>query len=216
MSIIDFQMGISGRLDAINIGLRALGSSGISSLDEVDQNVDAAAVDSLINQHSQFMQSNSGKGWWFNREEFHKLTPDPVNGYVSVPNSTLSVMVKRNNGKVVPVTMRGTKLFDAKTMGYDMRSAVFSDGYLHCVLIVNLDFDTLPPIAKQAVTDMVCFYIINDLEGDQTKMQAYQQASQRSLLALQAEDVSQVRHNMFDNPYLKSTMNLAGGYNNVR
>lgn len=216
MSVSNLSMAVSTKIDAINAGLRALGSVGINSLDEVDSNIDASSVDKLIDQHSQNLQSNSGRGWWFNRESFHALTPDPVNGYVSVPSNTLAVLVHRVNGQPTPVTLRGQKLFDTQSLGYDFRNATLSDGKVHCTLVVCLDYDTLPPTAKQAVSDLACFWAVNDLEGDINKMKSYQMAAELSVQAVQSEDTGQRRQNMFNNPSIRNDVWLAGGYNNVR
>lgn len=215
MDII-FDTGVSNKVDAINAVLDAIGSVGINSEDEIDYNIDAADASKLLDRYSKQIQSNRGKGWWFNREKFHRFDPDPVNGQVVVPNNTLSCYINRQQGRVLPVTMRGGILFDAEHLGYDMRNLVWSDGTIHCELVVNLPFDSLPQNAMQAVTDAACFWMQNNKEGDRMKMQSYMQAAQDSMIALQAEDASQKRSNMFDNPTARGALAMTGGMNNVR
>lgn len=211
---IFLNMGLNKKLDAINAILRAIGTVGVNSEDEVEWNIDAAEADRLIDSVSQNIQSNKGSGWWFNREAFHKLQPNPVNGYVNVPSNAISVLVHRVNGKPIPVTYRDGKLFDAQNFAYDMRQMAMSDGLLHCTIVVFLSFDALPSTAKQAVTDASRFWVVTEKEGDQIKMGAMREEAQRSFISLQAEDSKQRRHNMYDNPRIRHNVYGAGGYNN--
>lgn len=212
---INLSLGINTKVDAINRVLEAIGSVGINSEEEIDWNIDAASSDKLIDTMSQQIQVNQGKGWWFNRETFHKLVPDPVTGYVVVPNSTISAKVKRqSDGKILPLTLRGSQLFDAESVGYDMRSLVNSAGVLDCELVVVLPFEYLPTTAKHAVTDACRFWIVNDTEGDQIKMGSLKAAADASYISLQSEDASQRRRNMFNNRGIATAMHFAGGYNN--
>lgn len=211
---INLSFGINTKVDAINQVLAAIGSVGINSDEELDWNIDAAEADKLVDTLSQKIQANMGKGWWFNREEFHKLTPDTVNGYVVVPNNTISCFVKRRDGKVLPVSLRGTQLFDSQSVGYDMRSLVNSAGVLECILVMNLPFDFLPVTSKQAITDAARFWMVNDKEGDQIKMQSLKQTADTSYVALMSEDASQRRRNMFNNDGIKKATYYSGGFNN--
>lgn len=209
-----FSLGIDSRVDAINAVLDAIGEVGINSEEEIDWNVDAAKADQLVDRVSQKIQSNNGKGWWFNREEFHKLSPDPVTGNVVVPRNTISAMVKRYNGSIKRVTLRGDKMFDAMTLGYDMREVVQSDGYVHCILVVNLPFEALPDNVKHAVADAAGYWMVNNTEGDQIKMAALRDAADAGMVAIQSEDASQRRRNMLNNKQVQSSIHLVGGYNN--
>lgn len=212
---LNFNFGVSTKIDAINRVLDAIGSVGINSEEEIDWNIDAANADKLIDAMSEKVQVNLGKGWWFNRESFHKLSPDPVNGRVAVPSNTLSCLIKRQRGKVMKITTRANTLFDPVEFGYDMRPLVDSNGVLPCVLVVNLPFEHLPATAKHAITDASRFWFVNDKEGDQIKMQALQGSSNASYANLQAEDNRQSRRNILNNKMISNDMYLAGGnFNN--
>ncbi len=212
---INLSLGINTKVDATNRVLEAIGSVGINSDEEIDWNIDAADASNLIDAMSQEIQTNMGKGFWFNREAFHKLTPDPVTGYVVVPNNTLSCTITRNNdGSVMPVTLRGTTLFDSENLGYDMRSLVNSAGVLPCVLVVNLTFEFLPATARHAITNAARFWVVTDKEGDQVKMASLKQAADASYAAMVAENNGQRRRNMFQNKGIARAVHHAGGYNN--
>lgn len=212
---INFNMGLDTKVDAINQVLAAIGSVGINSEEEIDWNVDAADADKLLDSMSQRIQVNQGKGWWFNREEFHKLAPDKLTGNVVVPNNTLSAFIKRQpNGSILPVALRGKLMFETKNLGYDMRSMVNASGFLDCIIVVNLPFDQLPANAKQAITDAARFWTVNDKEGDQVKLQSLKQAADASYVSLMSEDASQKRRNMFNNKYIQNAVGKIGGMNN--
>ena len=212
---INLDLGITTKIDAINQVLESVGSVGINSEEEIDYNIDASSADKLIDSVSQKIQDNSGRGWWFNREEFHKLTPNPVTGIVTVPSNTTSCKIKRNDrNQPLPVTLRGTRLFDTKNVGYDMRELVDSSGLLPCVLVVNLEFDFIPTTAKHAITDACRFWFVNDKEGDQIKMASHQRAANSSYISLQSEDAGQQRRNLLNNGRISSAINKIGGYNN--
>ena len=212
---INLSLGISTKVDAINRVLEAIGSVGINSEEEIDWNIDAADASNLIDVISQEVQTNMGKGFWFNREAFHKLVPDPVTGYVVVPNNTLSCQIKRqSDGSILPITLRGNTLFDSENLGYDMRSLVNSAGHISCVLVMNLSFEFLPATAKHAITNASRFWTVNDKEGDQVKMEALKRASDASYAAMMAENNGQRRRNMFNNQYIASAVYGAGGFNN--
>lgn len=212
---INLNFGLNTKVDAINRVLDSIGSVGINSEEEIDWNIDASTVDKLIDAMSQNIQINAGKGWWFNREEFHKFTPDPINGFISVPNNTLACYVKRqSDGSILPVSLRGNQLFEASTNGYDMSSMVNSAGVVDCILVVNLPFDYIPASAKQAITDAARFWLVNDTEGDQIKLASLKQAADASYSSLMSENASQRRRNMFNNKYIAGNINRAGGYNN--
>lgn len=213
---LTLEMGIDTRIDAINAILSSIGSVGINSEEEIDWNIDAADADLMLNRYSQVIQSNRGKGWWFNKEEFHKLDPDPINGYVVVPQNTLVCLIKRREGNLLPVTLRDGKLFDTKSYGYDMRDLTFSDGKIHCELVVNLPYEALPTTAKQVIADTASFWMQNNKEGDPNKLSNLTQAAKDSMISLQSEDARQRRSNMFDSPFARQTIYRAGGYNNVR
>lgn len=206
--------GLNTKVDAINRVMAAIGSTGINSPEEIDWNIDAADADKLLDTMSQAVQSNQGKGWWFNREEFHKLTPDTINGYINVPSNTMACFIKRDREGVKPITLRGTLLFDAKVLGYDMRSAVNSEGVLDVILVVNLPFEYLPTTAKLAITDAARYWTVSEKEGDKLKMDAMSKAADTSFTSMASEDAGQKKRNMFNNPWVQSTIGSVGGSSN--
>lgn len=211
---INLSFGIDTKVDAINRVLDAIGSVGINSEEEIDWNIDAAGADKLIDAMSQEVQINMGKGWWFNRESFHKFTPDEVTGFVTLPNNTLSCLIKRGRDKPLPITTRGSRMFETDNYGYNMKPLVNSSGYIETILVVNLPFEELPASAKHAITNESRYWFVNDKEGDTVKLQATRASADMSLASLNAEDGRQRRRNMFNNSRVSSDIVKAGGINN--
>lgn len=215
MSLATFTAGIKTKLDAINYVLAAIGSVPISSEEEIEEDVDAASASSMIDNMNQQLQNNSGKGWWFNRESFHKLVPNPATGKVTVPNNTLACYLNRSRSDVMSIALRGNTLFDPKEFGYDMRELVNSSGYLPCVLVVTLPFESAPASVRQAVAEFSRFWMVNQEEGDNNKMGPMKQAAEAALISVKSEDASQRKRNMFDNSGIARAVTRVGGYNNV-
>ena len=214
MAGINFTLGINTKLDAVNYALAAIGSVGVSSEDEIEDDVDAAMASLIIEEVSQQIQTNSGKGLWFNKESFHKLLPDQTTGRVSVPQNTISCYLPKQNGKVITIALRGNVLFDPVNYGYDLRSLVNSSGVLPCTLVVVLPYAEIPTTVKQAVADFGRFWLVHNLEGDQVKMGPLKTAAEASLISVKSEDATQRRRSMFDNPSIANAVQQIGGYNN--
>lgn len=214
MSLVNFTLGLNTKIDAINYVLSAIGAASISSEEEIEEDIDASAASSLIDDISQQVQTNNGKGWWFNRENFHNLIPNPTTGQVTVPKNTLSCYLKRRQGNPTPIALRGVKLFDSEESGYDMRRFVDSNGVIPCMLVVTLPYEEVPATVKQTVADFGRFWIVSNFEGDNNKMGPLKQAAEASLISLKAEDASQRKRNMFDNSTVANALYRAGGFNN--
>lgn len=212
---IELSLGITDKVSAINAILSAIGMVGVNTEDDIEYNVDAGDADKLIDRISQDIQSNGGKGYWFNRESFHKLQPNATTGVTTAPSNAMSVLIPRdvNNG-VTAITLRGRKLFDPIETGYDMRPHAKGDGLIHCTIIVNLPFDTLPATAKSYIVDACRFWMVNDKEGDTVKLESLKSQILTSMTRLENEESSQKRRNAFNNPYTRNTLFRIGGYNN--
>lgn len=212
---ITLDFGLDTKLDAVNVVLDAIGSTGINSEEELDWNIDAADAEKTIDRYSQVIQTNRGKGWWFNKEKFHSFTPDPVNGYVVVPANTIVCLIKREQGKLLPVTLRGNKMFDTESYGYDMRNLTLRDGKIHCELVVLLNYTDLPTTAKQSIATASAYWFQTLKEGESAKMAKLEREAREAMIDLESEDARQRRRNMYDSSFTRSSLGLIGGLNNV-
>ncbi|AWD90618.1 tail tubular protein A [Pseudomonas phage Njord] len=204
------------KLSAINAVLDAMGQSGISSLNEIDFHVDAGSINGYLDRYSASCQANGGKGYWFNKEEFHKLGPAPDTGRVVVPNNTLAVrMHHQPRNREVTLSIRGKHLIDLKEYGFDLRPlADPNTGLIPLDIIAFIDFDDLPQTAKDAIVDAVRFWYVHDKDVDQAKFNALNQQAQRSMISLQLEDSSHKKRNAFTNPHLRHPIAMIGGLSN--
>lgn len=207
------QLYVNNRLDAINYVIGCLGLAPVDSEDEF--NLDVAQAISCIENQSRNIQNNKGNGMWFNRETNWKFAPDPVNGTVTIPNNALSCFVFNRYKQPIKIATRGRALYDTKEHGFDMRKVADSDGFVHLMLVTQLEFDDLPQTAKQAVATAagVQFAIQNEMEVNRIK--ALQAIADDAKWGLESEDTTQTKTNAFkDNRSMQEFMVYAGGINN--
>lgn len=204
------------KLHAINRVLDAMGQAGISSLDEIDYHVDAGDINRVIDDISATIQTNKGKGWWFNQEGFHKLYPAPDTGRVTLPNNCLAVRMKRTHQlREVKLAKRGNHLIDTQEYGFDLTALADPKlKYIPLDIVAFVDFDDLPQTAKDAVIDTARFWYVHDKDVDQAKFTALNQQAQRSTIALELEDSTYRKRNAFQNPNLRHPMSQIGGFMN--
>ena len=213
MSEANFGM-LNTRLAAINLCMRAIGRSGVDSLTSGD--LDAEDASKIIELVSQRIQSNDGKGWWFNREDNWSLAPDN-NGEVVLPNNTLQVLQAYTcNSRKLDITFRANRLYDTRRHTFDMAPVVGTDGFIHVDLMLMLPFEHLPASVMQAIAYAASVEFIVSKDADQTKLQVNSQIAQQLYVGMQVEEQKQVRKNMFvHNPTQRLFGIMAGGPNNT-
>lgn len=213
MSESNFGM-LNTRLSAINLCMRAIGRSGVDSLTSGD--LDAEDASKMIEIVSQRIQSNDGKGWWFNREVDWSLAPD-ANGEVLLPNNTLQVLQAYTcNSLKLDMTSRANRLYDTRRHTFDMAPSVGPDGFIHVDLMMMLPFEHLPSSAMQAIAYAASVEFIVSKDADKTKLQVNSQLAQQLYVGMQVEEQKQVRKNMFvHNPTQRLFGVMAGGPNNT-
>uniref|UniRef100_A0AAU6W0C6 Tail tubular protein A n=1 Tax=Pseudomonas phage Ulitu01 TaxID=3138550 RepID=A0AAU6W0C6_9CAUD len=204
------------KLHAINRVLDAMGQAGITSLNEIDYHVDAGDINRVIDSISSTIQTNKGKGYWFNQEGFHKLYPAPDTGRVVLPNTCLAVRLKRTHQlREVKLAIRGNHLIDTQEYGFDL--SALADPVLKYIpldIVAFVDYDDLPQTAKDAVTDSARFWYVHDKDVDQAKFNSLSQQAQRSFVNLEQEDATHRKRNAFQNPNLRHPIAMIGGFMN--
>lgn len=109
---------------------------------------------------------------------------------------------------------RGRALFDNMVHHYDMRPFVEEDGYMHLMLVVQLDFDDLPQTAKDAVYKAATFKFAASAEMEVNRLKVIEQEATDGFFQLQAEETTQTANNAFtDNAEMRQFINRAGGQN---
>lgn len=208
------QLYINTRLDAINFVLSCIGLAPVDSEDEY--NLDVAQAGGVIDKASRSVQNNKGRGYWFNRESNHKLAPDPVTGNVLVPNNTLAVYRFDNFNRPAKIATRGRALYDTNTHGFDMRGLVNSDGFVHLMLVTQLEYGDLPQTAKDAIAAQAGMMFARGNEMDMNRIKVLASEAEEAMWGLECEETTQSQANAFkDNRSMAQFGFIVGGYNDI-
>lgn len=207
------QLYVNTRLDCINYVLSGIGLAPVDSEDEF--NLDVAQAGGFIDKASRSIQNNKGKGYWFNREKNHKMAPDPVNGNILMPNNFLSVYRYDNFNRQVKIATRGRALYDTNSHGFDMRGLVNNDGYVHLMIVTQLEFGDLPQTAKDAVAATATLLFARSIEMEVNRVRVLADEAAEAMWGVECEDTTQTKSNAFkDNPSMARFDAVVGGFNN--
>lgn len=208
------QLYVNTRLDAINYVLSCIGLAPVDSED--DYNLDVAQAGGMVDKVSRTIQNNKGRGYWFNREANHKLAPDPVTGNVLVPNNTLAVYRFDNFNRPAKIATRGRALYDTSTHGFDMRGLVNSDGFVHLMLVTQLEYGDLPQTAKDAIAAQAGMMFARGNEMDMNRIKVLASEAEEAMWGLECEETTQSQANAFkDSRSMAQFSFVVGGYNDI-
>lgn len=208
------QLYVNTRLDAINYVLSCIGLAPVDSED--DYNLDVAQAGGMVDKVSRTIQNNKGRGYWFNREANHKLSPDPVTGNVLIPNNTLAVYRFDNFNRPAKIATRGRALYDTATHGFDMRGLVNSDGFVHLMLVTQLEYGDLPQTAKDAIAAQAGMMFARSNEMDMNRIKALAGEAEEAMWGLECEETTQSQANAFKDSRSMAQFNfVVGGYNDI-
>ena len=208
------QLYVNTRLDAINYVLSCIGLAPVDSED--DYNLDVAQAGGMVDKVSRTIQNNKGRGYWFNREANHKLSPDPVTGNVLIPNNTLAVYRFDNFNRPAKIATRGRALYDTATHGFDMRGLVNSDGFVHLMLVTQLEYGDLPQTAKDAIAAQAGMMFARSNEMDMNRIRVLAGEAEEAMWGLECEETTQSQANAFKDSSSMAQFNfVVGGYNDI-
>lgn len=207
---------LNTELDAINLCLSGIGREPVSSIETAD--LDAAMARAVLNQVSLDIQTNGGRGWWFNREDGWKLQTNETTGRIDLPNNTLSILESR--GRFFDVgnrlTVRGSEVYDTDNHTFDMRDNVGKDGKIEFMLLLLLDYSQLPTAARSAVSWRARRIFSDDVLGDTRQHEINMRNEQRAFGLLEVENRRTLRTNYLkDNRLINARLGRIGGYNNM-
>lgn len=208
------QLYVNTRLDAINYVLSCIGLAPVDSED--DYNLDVAQAGGMVDKVSRTIQNNKGRGYWFNREANHKLAPDPVTGNVLIPNNTLAVYRFDNFNRPAKIATRGRALYDTATHGFDMRGLVNNDGFMHLMLVTQIDYGDLPQTAKDAIASQAGMMFARSNEMDINRIKVLAGEADEAMWGLECEETTQSQANAFKDSRSMAQFNfVVGGYNDI-
>lgn len=185
------------KLEAINACLRGIGRDPVDSEDDPD--LDAALAATTIDEVTTTLCSQS---WWFNKEYNWKLTPNTL-GEIQVPNTAQSVVPEAEN-RTQSLVIRKNKLYDMVNHTFDMTDRL-CNGVVVVSFLIDLDYEDLPPIARNAVKYIARREFAQDLEVDQVRWNFQSVDEERAVTQLQAENARHRRRN-----YLRDNRHVAG------
>lgn len=201
-------------VDAVNVCLAGIGREPVPEVDTPD--LDAAMALAIINQISQEVQLNGGRGWWFNQERGWKLQPETSTGIIYVPNSAVSILEVRPalHNKGNSLTIRGNKVYDTDQHTFDLRH--ISEDAIEFSLVMLLPYEDLPLSAKTAITWRARRIFVSDVLGDHQQAGREEMIEARAWQTLTSEHSRNSRRNaLIDSPQTAFNLNMIGGLNNM-
>ena len=170
-------------LEALNLLLRAIGSSPVNSLET--PHPDAANGLTTLERLRRQLQK---RGWWFNIDFDVILTPD-VNGEILLP-TTYDTMVLED----MSLIKRGNKIYNRAKQTY-----LHTDPVRVIYIIQLLSWDEMPGSMQEYVTYVSAGQFVRDELEDLNKEQDYYASAQQVLIDLNRQDMAEGRYNMFNN-----------------
>ncbi len=179
-------------LEAMNVLLRAIGSSPVNSLET--PHPDAANAKATLKRIRTQAQT---RGWWFNIDYDVTLQPNEV-GEIEIPSYVTSLkMLDRSYVK------RGDKLYNNITQTYVIGCAVVVRNMQRTV-----DWDELPQSMQDYITYFAASQFVQDELEDPNKVKYFQELAGMAMLDVKKQDLEEGQYNMFDRPQFRK--NRAG------
>jgi hypothetical protein len=186
-------------LDVVNECLKTLGELPLNSLtDEHDLVPVAQAALKRANMREQ------AKAWWFNKE-LTTLTPDDVNGYITLPGDTIRV---DPTDETLNFVQRGNRLY--QPFASTATDKYKFTGKVDCWLIRLVPFEDLPPMAQNLVSISAVLDFQKDYDADQQKVAALKDDYRVAYTTLNAEHIRNVNANRLRSPsFIRSFSRMA-------
>jgi hypothetical protein len=149
-------MGLTTKLEAVNIIISVIGESPVNSLTGVNVPVTVVQADAVLTETNKAVQS---EGWHFNTEYNYPLVPDSVTKKITLPTTTLKIDVDPDVYTDSDPVQRGLKLYDRKN-----RTELWTKE-LKSIITFHLDFDEIPEQFRHYITVKAARIFANRLLG---------------------------------------------------
>ena len=156
-------------LEAVNICLRAVGESPVTTTSS--QNPYVIAASNIVNSERKNLLA---EGWWFNTQRQLTLTPDR-NKFIFVPINTLAINTNDRNGAIA---VRKDKLIDLYNNTFEFNEPITLD------LVEDLSYEELPFSAARAIAYLSAVEMQRAYEMEVNKLESYQQQASFALMEL--------------------------------
>lgn len=172
-------------LEAVNYILAQVGAAPVTNLTSLQPDVQNAIL--RLKEARTWLQK---RGWWFNTELNVTLPPDVNTNKIALPANTMKIL-KAWPKFVIPRNGFAYSPYD--------NSDQF-DGALYVDVVINLDWDTLPPTAQdvvriRAAKDM----ILIELE-DRNKAQLLEDDYNEAMRELKKDDLEVRKRSIYSGP----------------
>ena len=172
------------KLEAVQMLLRAIGSSPVNSL-----NVAHPDVANALNSLERLRKSVQKRGWWFNTDYNVVFQADINTGEVRIPKEIT---------KFIPAeatfVKRGRKVYNSQTQTFNIGTSVTA-----LKTVRSLEWEDLPSSMQEYAAYLACAQFISDELEDTTKEEKYQKLAGISKIDLDAEDLESIKVNVFHN-----------------
>lgn len=181
-------------LDAVNLCLRKLGESEVTSIDEPYPTL-GVVIPALEDNRNKLL--TEGRGWWFNAYEV-ELTPD-TEGLITVPESILMFYPESQD-----YVYTGTGIANIGSLSPIVAGPVKGRA------ILDIEYEKLPKVARYVVAYAAAHEVyVNDFGPDQTS-QAIQAEWSGWYALLASANTRQAKLNVRSKPH------VARWYRNLR
>lgn len=169
-------------LEALNVLLRAIGSSPVNSLETPQPNVSNARATLTRNR-----RSVQKRGWWFNID-YNVLYYPNFNNEIILPQELLSCVIC--NPKIIK---RGNKLYDSFNNSYKFKEAVEISRS-----VLALPWKELPESMQDHIAYLSAAEFVRDEIEDRSKEISFREDAGRMIIDVKKEDLEASQFNSFD------------------
>jgi len=168
-------------LEALNMLLRLIGSSPVSSVDT--NHPDVANAMACLTRNNKKAQK---RGWWFNTSYNVMYSPD-VAGNIIIPSQILSVLTTDVN-----IVKRGTKLYNNYTSSF-----TFSETVTVIREIRLLEWEDLPSCMQEFIVYTAGAEFVRDELEDPNKEASLKQDAGLAMIDIKTEELKSLEINQF-------------------
>ena len=170
-------------LDAVNEILTSIGSDGVVTLEEIEQNIDASVADKMLKAVSQEIQQ---EGWDFNTIHTLTLSPDVNTGRIKWDTSLLRV----------PSTYRNRGGFFFNVSDYTDK---FTGNLVLTNVVQELPFEELPAVFRKYVTVKASLSFATRFLGDAELEQSLNVELAKAYADVMTYELDTQKPNVFNN-----------------
>jgi len=170
-------------LEAMNMLLRAIGSSPVNSLET--PHPDAINAKATLNRWRKQVQA---KGWWCNVDYTVTFTRDAVTGEIPVATHITKAVFQDSS-----IVIRGNKLYNKAIQSY-----VFTTNPTAVRIQYDLSWAELPAsLQRHAAYAAAAQFVMDEIE-DAAKSSYFKEQAGIAYVDVKSDDLSQRRLNVFD------------------